>query len=358
MRSTRYSAKGSDLFESWFRAFANQLVADCMAELGGSVSALGLCGSFGRGEGAVISAEGEERAYGDIDLFAVAASRGAAQALDSLRRRYEEELGLSIDFNYVFTAADLSRAKAELGIYNLANGHKILWGDEDAIYSGVPLGVFSAPMREEAPRLLLCRGATLLKALRAADGLDAMPDRDLQRRCYHRTALGIGDALLIERGLYAPPVAERVQAYKQLESRDAEVKALRHGQAYEKAAQFKLDPDSLPQAQPAREQLEELVFAWGRAFLIAERRLRGGSWKNLVHYLGFQGLREPAKHGFRDRMSYLFAPAPGFSSSTRNPREALYPELIELLGLTGKQTKGVQWNQRVERFLALHREVR
>jgi hypothetical protein len=28
------------------------------------------------------------------------------------------------------------------------------------------------------------------------------------------------------------------------------------------------------------------------------------------------------------------------------------------LGLSGKQAKGAEWNQRVERFLALHKEVR
>jgi hypothetical protein len=354
--SERHTARGSALFETWFSTLLDQLEADLRAALPGRLYAAALVGGFGRGEGGVLRTGDGESLSGDLDILVVVRGgvRRSAKALEALRRRYLSELSVSLDFMGPYTPGDLRRAKPELSWHSVAYSWKSIVGNADEALDLLPLRVWSNPWPEESARLFLRSGASILRALRALEGLETVADEDLIRRQYWRAALAMGDGLLVAWKRYTPFLEERSAALGCAEASSNQLRELRLATLYEKAIRYKLDPDSLPKAQPDRQQTLELAALWGLAFLAEERRRLGISAKNLGEYARLSLPREPRKR-FR-----LIRRDSGSRAALqpRLPRERMYRELPELLGLTGKSPKGTEWERRSADFVARARRYR
>jgi hypothetical protein len=343
-----------ELSTHWLNHLIDGISAEFKLKAGKRMSALYLTGSCARGEAAFQSSGAERRLACDIDLAVVGGGRHLKRACRELHRFAQAEHGVALDILGPVTRRSLKRAMPELSWYSLAMGHSCLAGDAYALAEYLPLDVYRAPLREEAARLLLKAGSFLLRGLRALDGLDVIAEPGFAGRMRRSWALAAGDALLVLHHRFVLPVAERPKAYKALEDAKPEIKAMRFAQAYESACAEKLSPRDPGDDEPSRSVFESAIAQWGSIFLYAANELSGGCYRNFNEFIAKAPVMEPEKNGMRDRLKRMLRGRLNGS----NPREELYRQIGDLLGLAGKPAKGQVWAREGSAFLAKYRSVR
>jgi hypothetical protein len=175
-------------------------VTRCRAFFGCALQGLYLGGSYGRGEGGIRLEDGHWRPESDYDLFALvrggdAEARGwrwrsARRLLPELQRgqRMEYELG-------ILGERSLLRQAPSQRLYDLRQGHRVLWGDPEALLE-LPCEDASSLPPAEGLELLVNRGALLLLAAHALAGGEDLPAVRLDR-LLHKARLAVGDAWLL-----------------------------------------------------------------------------------------------------------------------------------------------------------------
>jgi hypothetical protein len=352
---TIYARQASAEFNARLDGALQRLAGDVKRALGGNLIALVLGGGYGRGEGGVVRGEGVERAYNDLDLILVVRRKKAVpqDALGEIRRDYEAELRVEVDFGRPLTPRDIRRWPRWLMWHDLLNGHVVLAGPPDVLRARAPAALQGALPPIEATRLLLNRGAGLLWAARVLRGVEDPPDSDFVRRNYFKCALALGDALLIAHGRFATPYGGRDLLLARLSADCAAVAALRVGPLYGAALRFKFCPDELPDAPPDEGRLHALAERWGAVFLHVECLRAGRPWASLAEYAGWRGAREPGQNGPARWLWNALRNRRWGAWSWRYPRERLYRQLPTLLRLTGAPV--ADWPAETARFLAVWR---
>jgi hypothetical protein len=205
----RFTVDGSDGLES-------HLAQICRNVLGGVKSlipatcleALVLGGGYGRGQGGVLKTDGDDKPYNDLEFYvfvhgnAVLSEHRYHHALEELGNRLSPETGLHIEFK-VYSRKKLRRDRISMFTYDLAAGHKIIFGSEK-IFEGCKhhLAPENIPPHE-ATRLLFNRCSGLLLAgefLRQAQ--PTAEDIDFIARNLAKAQLAFGDAALTVFGQY------------------------------------------------------------------------------------------------------------------------------------------------------------
>lgn len=354
MRPT-YAQHASARFNDWLHEVLQRLTADVQRALEENLVALILGGGYGRGEGGIICDDGIERPYNDLDLTLVVRRKRRCpwDRLDEIKKRYETELGIEIDFSRPLTIGDIKRWPHWLMWYDLLHGHVVLAGPPDILTAHAPARLNDPPPTIEATRLLLNRGAGLLWAERIVRRIESPPDDDFVRRNYFKCALALGDALLIVHRRFATPYRGRDARLERLMAERSDVAALELASLYRAALQFKFRPDRAPDGSLDRTRLRGLGERWGAVFLYVERHRTGRAWSTLSDYVRWSGLREPEQHTpvrlvrnvIRNRQLGLW--------SWRYPREQLYRRLPVLLGLTDASVS--DWATETGRFLDIWR---
>jgi len=176
------------------------------------VTAVILAGSFGRGEGGVMTAEdGTYRPVNDYDLLLVAPDVNGA-GLASLGQALAGRFGIDyVHFSW-WPRVDPS-TPLTLAHFDVREGHHVLWGPPDAL-SALPAYAATDVHPIEAVLLLMNRMAGLLTGLRgpftAPSPLGAEERRYLRNQTM-KALMALGDAPLILHGAYACSYRTRLE---------------------------------------------------------------------------------------------------------------------------------------------------
>jgi hypothetical protein len=351
-----YSRSGSPAFHQRLHEQLQRMTAELSGAMGDNLLALVLGGGYGRGEGGVVFRDGRESPYNDLDLIVVVRRKSGIpwKALETIRKKYEQQMGIEIDFSRPLTLSDIRRWPRTMLWSDLLQGHSVLTGPVDILTAHAPRIESGDLPVIEATRLLLNRGAGLLWAQRVLAGLDPAPDTDFVRRNYYKCALALGDALLVACGHYTTMCAGRDVLLAGALQQHPGLVAWDLPKIYQAALAFKFSPDQVKE-KPAARDFQTLARRWGEIYLLVEQRRSGKTWPSLSAYAASKELREPEQNTPRRWLRNLVKSRKLGIWSLRYPRELLYRELPVLLGLTDH--KVTDWPTRSARFLAIWKQV-
>ena len=201
-----------------------------------------LGGGYGRGEGGVLRLEGSDYPYNDIEyyVFLASGSRNNCQRygkeLEKAAHQMSQEAGVEVEFK-VLTWSRLKHAGPSMFYYDLAHGHKVIYGNLEADLSNSHHGRMPLP-RSEASRLLLNRCSGLLFSLERLQRPEfTTDDSDFVARNIAKLQLAVGDTFLVHHGLYHSKASTR---HERLANR-WEIPA-EWVEAHKLALEFKLHP--------------------------------------------------------------------------------------------------------------------
>ncbi|NNG16727.1 MAG: hypothetical protein HKM89_09615 [Gemmatimonadales bacterium] len=367
------------------------IVAAVEQRMGRDLRSLALIGGFGRGEGGIRLADGDFHVVNDIDLLVVPRGLGFlgwrrhASALAAMAERLAEDLGIKqIDIGFR-TVGMLQRPSITVADYEIAAGHIVLSGAR----LPVALGRFDdgrAIPRSEGTVYFLNRGSGLLIARRYLSRNGTVEERDAENFTIEsdKALLAMGDAVLIERGLYCSSYLERA---KRMEHVD--LGALEDGDwikaQYLESIRHKLFPDAHRVGkQDPMAWWETIQQTFLRFFVGYESRRLGlpiTDWKAYAPLIGrrwtsgralalARGLKHLLDHG---TLRGALGPARWREAGLRQPRRLLQvmPLLLSaarpsgvrldelglaerLLGRTPKGTPHGRWTDAVNQYLLLY----
>lgn len=214
-----------------------------------SLDAVILGGGYGRGEGGVMRGSGGDRPFNDMEFYVVVS--GSRHLNEARYHRALEALGailthlsdVEVEFK-VTSLAELRTGPVSMFGYDLASGHRLLWGHPpDFGNNAHPLAAGRIPP-SEAARLMMNRATgLLLSSVKLMRRNLAPSDAAFIRRNIEKAALACGDAVLTSLGGYDQGCRERHRRLEGLaitESPDWRESLVRH---HRSAVGYKLHPD-------------------------------------------------------------------------------------------------------------------
>jgi hypothetical protein len=326
-----------------------RLAGDVERALEGNLLALILGGGYGRGEGGVVVVNNLEKPYNDLDLVLILNSRSdPCSKLDPIRKLYEEEAEIEIDFSRPATLPQVRKWNNTLMWKDLYHGHVVLKGPKDILVKNVPSQIHAPLPAIEATRLLLNRGAGLLWALRVLKGVEKPPDSDFIRRNYFKCALALGDAVLISHGRFQTAYTGRGSVLTELASERKDVAALELLGLYSEALKFKFSPSQVSSCPLLLEDVQRIGDLFLEVLLHVERRRTPRDFPTISSYTDWRGLREESEHTVGKWPRNLVRNLQEGVFSLRYPRERLYRQLPGLLEL---EDGSERWEDQSELFL-------
>jgi hypothetical protein len=333
---------------------ALELLAAELAECArGDLAGLVLAGGYGRGQGAVVRTPHGLQLYNDLDLMVLTRSRRPpwTRALPAIAHRYEQQLGVAVDFSRPLPLEDLTSLPPRLMWQDMLDGHTVLYGSPRLLWQRTPAWYGSELDVSEATALLLNRGAGLLWALRVYHQLEPPPDCDFVRRNLHKAALACGDACLLARGQWPAHQGERLRFLTTLAATEPSL-GLELGfppslkrrllRAYRLALAFKEQPQRV-RGRVSRRALEVRVRLWSDLWLRLEGLRWGQRFATSADYAAWPRVREPRSHAsplclLRNLVRNLRWGRPQLGGARgglfSHPREQLYRQLPCLLDPT------------------------
>ncbi|HEY4002157.1 MAG TPA: hypothetical protein VGO93_25015 [Candidatus Xenobia bacterium] len=356
-----YAAHGSVAFNHWLHGELTELAAAVHRRLGANFIALFLGGAYGCGEGGIAWRKGIETPYHDLDLFLVVHARlGVARLLAPLKQSWEERLGVGVEFGRPLLPSEAERLPRRLNFHEFEHGHVLLAGaarvacarepERAFMLGGVRVEGWDAnnllpPI--EASRLLVNRGAGLLRAWRICAGLEALPEPDFIRRRAYQAILAMGDALLLSHDRFEPSYRMRGERLPQLLREHQQLARWGLLPLYGRALRFKLTPDLVPDLV----DLDHVTDLWASIFLHVESRRCGRVFPTVVGYCQDPHLREPhLSRPWRWPFNVWHNSQVG-EWSVVHPRECLYRHLPGLLW--HRRTLDPQWQRESKRLMQL-----
>jgi hypothetical protein len=349
-----YAPKASAEFQIRFEEQLTALAQDVQRLLGDNLVALVLGGGYGRGEGGVVTIEGRQMPYNDIDLtLIVNEPSGVNQpALDAIGHTASKSMGIEVDFSRPLAPCDVQNWPNNLMWHDLLNGHIVLSGEPDILKRLAPPELSRPISSTEALRLLLNRGSGLLWARSVVNGCVDAPDRDFVRRNAYKCLLALGDALLITKNKYTTEYTGRDRILKELCASDSSVQALNIEDRYSDALTFKFTPDLAPHIIASVGTLRSITDSWIKVFLYTENtRYRGKLFGTIEEYIKWPGIREPEQNLPGRWLRNAAQNATLRRLSIQYPRELLYRTLAELLN--EGEADCVDWGSRVDHYLRI-----
>jgi hypothetical protein len=212
-------------------------IATRVAERFPEVVGLMLVGSFARDEGGFVETRGRLLPYNDLDLVAIDEGnpRKLREPLARLGHELTQSVGVDVDLWPVATSVVEQPPKTLFWLDVALGGGRMLLGPGSLLPVG-RVDVHEVPL-EEAARLLANRATGIALSRLAGEREDTVRFR----RHVHKAVLAVGDALLLERRVYAPTVAARAARLASIAVEEPAY-ALLHD-AYVDAAAFRLRPD-------------------------------------------------------------------------------------------------------------------
>jgi len=255
----RYTARGG--------AAAEQRISDALSAAADTltrvlpmhqVRSVVLLGGYGRGEGGVVTIDGEERPHNNFDLLLIARNGAAPDSLKELAtdalKSVEDAFEIDIDVGAIGERA-LRRSPCMVMWYDMRFGHRTLLGDR----SFVP-GLKQFSLEDVLPwdirNLMVNRGTLLLinQLLIARGNLDADDRRAIVKHMM-KALIGYGDALLYARGAYDWSYEEKGRRMRARHDVAPAFQSL-----YDEAIEFRFRPDYAAYASRDLEAWHETVL--------------------------------------------------------------------------------------------------
>lgn len=309
----------------WLGAEARRLPGFC---------ALLLAGGYGRGEGGIFrpSTDAPPKLYNDLEFYLFGENAGGA-AIDRWVHEGERRLGIEVEFK-VMSPGAFSRSRPSMFYYDLLAKHVLVAGDE-AWVAALPGDLRSpeaVPM-EEAGRLLVNRGMSLLRCARWAEGEIHLPEGFCDRIAA-KLKLALGDAVLCASGKYHWSCLERGARLSAMD--DAPPGLGQIAAWHSEGVSFKLHPVHADDS-PAdwRKPLGQLRDAWLATFLWVESRRLGARFESARSYAGYRGRLFPGERRLGNVLRQLRdlrrSPRLPFRPGD-HPRAAIWKSLALLMG--------------------------
>jgi len=317
----------------------NRELARTVAEIGeatsqaleGNLVALVLGGGYGRGEGGVVKADGQERPYNDLDFtLIVHKTPVSTEALHAVSHHFEEVLGIDVDYSRPLTVSDVKNWPHWLMWHDLLHGHIVAYGEKDILKRLSPSHIWSLPPLVEATRLLLNRGAGLLWSYLILDHGDPMPDPDFLTRNYFKAVLAMGDAVLLARGVFRTAYSERAKLLAEVLQKEPDLTRFASLEEYSKALQFRLLPEE-NRIEVESDRLTIISQKLKACFLWLEGVRTGKLGQSAESYGADTSKREPAENQPKVWPRNIYHNLKRGKLKLSYPREELYRELPILL---------------------------
>lgn len=220
---TKYAPYGSDEFNR----FVDETLGNIASRFDELFSrdeliALVLGGGYGRKEGGVLTTDGQEKLYNDLDFFVIAKdlplwkTSQISRQLKNLHFELSDELGIDVDFADVKAVSFLAKAPITLMWYDLLHGHKVIWGNQHALHK-LPRWKAEELGISEALKLLLNRAMGLYFARMHLQNDDTQEYSDFINRNIHKAYQAITEAILISEGQYHWSLFERIKRIQKAE---------------------------------------------------------------------------------------------------------------------------------------------
>jgi len=235
-----------------------------------------LGGGYGRGEGGIFD-PGDgigARLYNDLEFY-LFASLVPSETVDSWVQEGEQRLGIDIEIK-VMEPSTFEAAAPSMFYYDLLSRHMLVAGDQSWMESlPARLAEASAIPPEEASRLLVNRGMSLLRCRRWASGEMPLP-AGFCERILAKLKLALADAVLCAATQYHWSCQERNRRLSSLQEGPPDWETLMAWHSEGVAFKFRPTDSELPPTEWA-EPVERLRRAWLSTFLwIESRRLMAG----------------------------------------------------------------------------------
>lgn len=256
------------------------------------VTAVVLIGGFGRGEGGMMMRDGAPRPVNDYDLMVVIprrsmpAKRKIRRALAALAVELEKRLHVAVDLD-VRDPSDLAAVPNIIAWYEAQAGNRIIWGDDGAL-SPMPEMDPAAIPPWDGTLLLFNRAGGLLIARRMMlqDRLKSAEDRIYFVIQISKSALALGDCLLIRGKKYHASYVERMRRAEGMDPGDAP-DAAETMRRYAEALAQKVRPDFAPLIEKdLRGWFEDTVARHAAFFRWWEEKRLGVSFNTWRDYAG------------------------------------------------------------------------
>lgn len=211
--------------------------------------AIVLGGGYGRGEGGVLRIDGTQTTFNDYDLFVITEGLSKAQKkeyhkkMNDLSKQLTSRFGIDVDFAFPLNRDEISRLPFTQMWGELKKGHFVISGLND-ILSLYRFNDLNRLPVSEAAKLLLNRGTGLLLARKRIEKCSAdkkerisAEDSDFISRNTYKAVIGVGDAILIEKGIFHHSYVKRRDLLLMEKDVSDEMKSF-----YSRAIEFKLSP--------------------------------------------------------------------------------------------------------------------
>lgn len=348
-----YAEHASEIFNDYLDSILQDITADVLSACGDNLISLILGGGYGRGEGGVISVEGAERPYNDLDFSIIvrSISRYPHEKIREISHKHEKRIKIDVDFSRPLTLKAVKQWPHWLMWYDLYYGHIVLFGPDSILKDHAPDYIGQQLPATEALRLMLNRGAGLLWSKLVIRGIQPAPDPDFIRRNYYKCLLAMGDALLITTNSYTTRYSGRDVLLCNNEQLTMEPFFEQVIKAYKSALEFKFRPDSLAKNEIDEQKLKESAKLWSQVFLYIENCRLKRNWTSMDSYIQWKGIRENQENRLNKLHRNLLQNLKSGVVSTKYRREYLYRRLPPLLGLTDCPV--VNWIEESKDFLEI-----
>lgn len=341
MISKRFTVDGSPALEQHLETVCDQ-VRDAVLNLIPSwkLDGILLGGGYGRGEGGVLRTTEGDRPYNDLEFYvfvrgmALLAERKYRGPLHELGEKLTPIAGIEVEFK-VLTLEKVRRSRPSMFYYDLAVGHRVLFGDENHIGMGLASHRRSASQipLHEATRLLMNRCSGLLFSLERLERADFGPqEADYVGRNLAKLQLALGDVVLTAHGKYHWSCLERHQRLLKISPRD-DLPFLAKVQTHHSAGvEFKLHP---VRTTSGREELKShhqgLSGIAMQVWLWLENRRLGTQFKHTSDYARSKVDKCPEQPAWRNRLVQSRDRNVAGVLSGRYPRQSLLHALSLML---------------------------
>jgi len=329
----KLATHASDEFNVRLGQSLDGIAKDCREALQDNLCALILGGGYGRSEGGVVKETGIEMPYNDFDFTIIVKDPEKIPdgALKEISEKYEPILKIDVDFSRPLTVKDVQNWPHILMWQDLLNGHIVIDGPEDILEKNAPANLRDPLPVIEASKLTLNRGAGLLWAILCEQNIEKLPDKDFIRRNYYKTALAIGDALLIAYKMHKTPYTGRDVRLIKLAEKEKAVEEIGITPLYTDALEFKFRPDSFNNFTPQLSDLKALSELWKNIFLHIESLRTNRKWSSVAEYSAWSGIREPNQNSINKWPRNIIQNLRYKKLSLKYPREGLFRKIPILL---------------------------
>jgi len=291
----KFTFKGILEAEEEVKAVLNRIVCEILRLLGNRIDAIAVVGSFGRGEGSIVEAEGRWRLVNDVDIVVVQ-FRGYLETKRKLMTELHaicEEIARRFDIKQIDISVThpfrLRTAPKLVSFYEMREGHRILWGSKTSLLK-IPKIKEEQLQVIDGTILFANRGSGLIISALYLE-CEKLSEREKENFNLeiNKAIIAVGDSILLMNGEYNFSYAERAKRLKEISVSDVPSGEW-WKERYKRAIARKLSPSTVWEGmERARQKFEEVVGHFSEFYLWFEGKRLSCEFNGWLDYNEHQG---------------------------------------------------------------------